>query len=833
MKKMLVTDFFREIKKNFGRFISIFFIVLIGTAFFAGLRSSGNAMRASADKYYKDTALMDIKAYSSLGLTGDDIASIAAIKNVDSITPNKTYDAVASFSDGDYSFRIISDTKKINKPYILTGKLPVNNNECLLDSDFANVRNINIGDKIIFKEENNENFSDNISESEFTVTGTGSLPYFSDNGRGNTLIGDGSLDAFIVVNDDIFKSDTYSECYIRVADTDGLSRFSDKYNSLVNDTADDIKKISDDLNSRRKSELVNNLIAMGIPAEMAENEIPDPTFYIDKCEEISCVKTYGDNAGRIDNLGNVLPVIFFLVAALVSLSAMTRLVDEGRTEMGTLKALGYKNSAIAMKYICYAMLATVTGSIIGIIIGEEFLPLLVVTSYQIVYTGLFTVATPFDMAEAVLALIAAAASTGIATVAASARALRSSPAALMRPIPPKSGKRVFMERLTPIWKRLSFSRKATVRNLTRYKKRFIMTVVGIGGCMGLLLIGFGLKDSITTVAEKQYISILKYDLIAAEKSDASDDEKAELEKVLKGDKDISDFEKVFMKKVTLKSESDKLDVYLIVPSDTDKINDFITLADRKSGRVYDFPENGAYLTEKAGKLLKITDGDFLKLDITGTGNKNIKINNIIENYTEHYIFMSPDYYKDLFGEEVNYNSYLINYINEDIDETALGRCLLNYNACAGLSFTSSTSKSIDDMVTVLNQVIVILILCSGALAFVVLYNLNSINIMERRRELATLKVLGFYDSEVAAYVYRENVILTIFGIIFGVIFGIFLHHFVVSTVETDEMMFGTAVSFGSIIYSIIITAAFAVAVNLVMYFSLKKIDMIESLKSVE
>lgn len=199
---------------------------------------------------------------------------------------------------------------------------------------------------------------------------------------------------------------------------------------------------------------------MGIPTELAEEEIPDPTFYIDKCEDISCVKTYGDNAGRIDNLGNVLPVIFFLVAALVSLSAMTRLVDEGRTEMGTLKALGYKNSAIAMKYICYAMLATVTGSIIGIIIGEEFLPLLVVTSYQIVYTGLFTVATPFDMAEAVLALIAAAASTGIATVAASARALRSSPAALMRPIPPKSGKRVFMERLTPIWKRLSFSRKA-------------------------------------------------------------------------------------------------------------------------------------------------------------------------------------------------------------------------------------------------------------------------------------------------------------------------------------------------------------------------------------
>ncbi len=833
MKKMLVTDFFREIKKNFGRFISIFFIVLIGTAFFAGLRSSGNAMRASANKYYKETALTDIKAYSSLGLTGDDIASIAAIKNVDSITPNKTYDAVASFYDGDYSFRIISDAKKINKPYILSGKLPVNNNECLLDSDFANVRNINIGDKIIFKKESNENFSDNISENEFTVTGTGSLPYFSDNGRGNTLIGDGSLDAFIVVNNDVFNSDTYSECYIRVADTDGLSRFSDKYNSLVNDTADDIKKISDDLNSRRKSELVNNLVAMGIPTELAEEEIPDPTFYIDKCEDISCVKTYGDNAGRIDNLGNVLPVIFFLVAALVSLSAMTRLVDEGRTEMGTLKALGYKNSAIAMKYICYAMLATVTGSIIGIIIGEEFLPLLVVTSYQIVYTGLFTVATPFDMAEAVLALIAAAASIGIATVAASARALRSSPAALMRPIPPKSGKRVFMERLTPIWKRLSFSRKATVRNLTRYKKRFIMTVVGIGGCMGLLLIGFGLKDSITTVAEKQYISILKYDLIAAEKSDASDDEKAELEKVLKGDKDISDFEKVFMKKVTLKSESDKLDVYLIVPSDTDKINNFITLADRKSGKAYDYPENGVDLTEKAGKLLSIKAGDSVSLDITGTGNKDIKINNIIENYTEHYIFMSPDYYKDLFGEEVNYNSYLINYINDDIDETALGRCLLNYNACAGLSFTSSTSKSIDDMVTVLNQVIVILILCSGALAFVVLYNLNSINIMERRRELATLKVLGFYDSEVAAYVYRENVILTIFGIIFGVIFGIFLHHFVVSTVETDEMMFGTAVSFGSIIYSIIITAAFAVAVNLVMYFSLKKIDMIESLKSVE
>ena len=536
----------------------------------------------------------------------------------------------------------------------------------------------------------------------------------------------------------------------------------------------------------------------------------------------------------MDSLGNVFPVIFFLVAALVSLTAMTRMVDENRMSMGILKALGFKSSAIAGKYIAYALLATVSGGLIGVALGERFLPLLIIKSYGTLFRGLPYCFTPINYEQAFLALIAAIISTVAATLISALSQLFENPSSLMRPLPPSSGRRVFLERIGFIWKRLSFTGKATVRNLARYKKRLIMTVVGIGGCMGLLLVGFGLKDSINEIAKKQYIKIFTYDASITLNSKASEAEKEEVAKAAASYKGVSEEIKIEFFAVDLTHGDKVRNTYLFVPEDTKKIKDFLTLKDRTTGVEYSFPSgDGAYISEKTAKMLGVKVGDSVDIVRDEKKKVTVKIEKIVENYVFHYLFMSPSLYKKLYKEEPDYNTLNIKFDRSKVDEGDLGSRLLSISGCSGVSFVDELEENIDRMLKVLDLVTFVLIAAAGLLAFVVLYNLNSINVLERKREIATLKVLGFYDKEVAAYVYRENIILTVFGIIAGVVFGTILHQYVIVTVEVDLMMFGRNIGLHSYLMSSLITIGFSILVNIVMYFMLKKIDMTTSLKSVE
>ena len=404
----------------------------------------------------------------------------------------------------------------------------------------------------------------------------------------------------------------------------------------------------------------------------------------------------------------------------------------------------------------------------------------------------------------------------------------------MRPLPPSSGRRVLLERAGFIWKKLNFTRKATIRNLARYKKRLIMTVVGIGGCMGLLLVGFGLKDSINEIAKKQYIRIFTYNANVTLNSKASEKEKAEVVKAATNYKGVDETLRIQFLAVDL-THGDKIrNTNLFVPEDVNKVKDFLTLKSRTTGEEYKFPTgDGAYISEKTAKMLDVNEGDSVYITRDGKKQVEVKIEKIVENYVFHYIFLSPALYQKLYGEKPDYNTLNLKFDRNKLNEAKLGTDLLSYAGCSGISFVNELQENIDRMLKVLDLVTLVLILAAGLLAFVVLYNLNSINILERKRELATLKVLGFYDNEVAQYVYRENILLTIFGIMAGLVFGTILHQYVIVTVEVDLMMFGRTISLTSYVFSGLITIGFSVIVNWVMYFMLKKIEMTTSLKSVE
>ena len=570
-----------------------------------------------------------------------------------------------------------------------------------------------------------------------------------------------------------------------------------------------------------------------VDGEQELKDLEKPEWYVMDREDVTSAKGFADDAERIDNIGQVFPWIFFLVAALISLTTMTRMVEEQRQQIGTLKALGYRDGAIAMKYLCYAMLATVTGAVIGVVIGEKLFPWVIMNAYGMLYLGLPEYLTPLNWEQGLLAILTSIACTGLATLFSCWREMRAKPSELMRPEPPKNGRRVLLERVTILWKHLSFTQKSTVRNLFRYKKRFFMTVIGIGGCMGLMLVGFGLQDSITAIAKNQFVELFTYQAAVVVNSESKEQKDALREQAEMFDGMGSTLE-MFAQNVELTAGDESMSAIMEVPQDPSVVDQFFTFRDRRSKESYEFPEDGIAISEKTAKMLGVSVGDTIKVGEENKEGREVTISIIIENYVEHYIFMAPSLYESVWQETPDYNQILMKYEDtSDRYEENLGQMMIEQDGVVGVTFVSDLEAEIDDMLQALNIVIVVLIVSAGLLAFVVLYNLNNINITERKRELATLKVLGFYDMEVAEYVYRENVILTILGILAGAGIGLALHQYIIHTVEVDMMMFGRTVFPRSYLFSGLLTLVFSLFVNYMMYYRLKKIDMIESLKSVE
>ena len=564
------------------------------------------------------------------------------------------------------------------------------------------------------------------------------------------------------------------------------------------------------------------------------SELEIPIWYVTNRNDLPGYEEFGSNADRVGAIGNVFPVIFFLVAALVSLTTMTRMVEEQRVQIGTLKALGYSKTAIASKYLVYALLATVGGSIVGVLIGEKVFPWVIIYAYKIIYPNLDAMEIPYRVEYALLASGLALLCTLAATMLSCYKELAAHPAELMRPMAPKQGKRVLLERIGFLWKHLSFTQKSTCRNLFRYKKRFFMTIFGIGSCMALLIVGFGLRDSIVHIADIQYSQIQRYDGMLQIHEDAAEEEMIQLSQYLNETEDIDGYVDVSMKTMDVTANGLKRTPYVVVPKSVEELKDFIVFQNRRTGEQYTFDENSVILTEQLADHLGVSEGDEIWLTSTDGEEVAVEVTHVVENYMMHYIYMSPEKYEAVFGENPEYSMLLIRLTEKGKEnQEAIGKELLDFPAAFAINYVSENKAQIENMLGSLNIVIVVLILSAGLLAFVVLYNLNNININERRRELATLKVLGFFDPEVAAYVYRENIFLTIIGAFLGVVLGAILHRFVIVTVEVDQVMFGRSVSIFSYLISGGLTCAFSAIVNYVMYFKLKAIDMVESLKSIE
>ena len=623
---------------------------------------------------------------------------------------------------------------------------------------------------------------------------------------------------------------------------DGEKEITDNEKKLQ-DAAKDLKKGEKDLADGKKEyedakkDAEDEIAENQQKLDDAKKELEDlemPEWMVTDREELPEYTDYGDNADRLRNIGQVFPVIFFLVAALISLTTMTRMVEEQRTQIGTLKALGYKKSAIAAKYICYAFFATLLGSVLGMLIGEKIIPYIIITAYGIMYHNVAnTISIDYQPGFALIASTASVVCTVGATLFASGKELQETPASLMRPPAPKEGKRVLLERLTFIWKHLSFSWKSTIRNLFRYKKRLIMTVFGIAGSMGLMLVGFGIQDSISDIAAIQYRELQHYDGMVIEDSDATEEEHAELFEYMKENEQIAHCNRVQMTKISAPKGSSNISIYLFVPESLSEFAKDVTLKNRITGETYELTDEGAAISEKTASLLGLKVGDMIPLK-KGDKEYKVRVAVITENYMSHYLYMTPRVYEQTFGEMPEYENIVFTMQEDCKDDLEMAgtRILANPGALS-ISYTSSLASQVDRMLSTLDAVILVLIVSAGMLAFVVLYNLNNINITERQRELATLKVLGFYDGEVSQYVLRENVILTVLGIMFGAVFGILIHRYVITTVEVDAVMFGRNIKPLSFLYSGILTSIFSIVVNGVMHFKLKTIDMVESLKSVE
>lgn len=563
------------------------------------------------------------------------------------------------------------------------------------------------------------------------------------------------------------------------------------------------------------------------------SEIESPTWYILDRNSNAGYVSFIQDTKSIANIGKVFPIVFFIVATLISLTSMTRMVEEQRMQIGTLKALGYNKLQITSKYIIYASLACIIGGTLGMCIGFVILPKIIWMMYEMMYQ-LPDISISFNLKYGGIGIILICVCILGATIYTVLKELVNSPAILMRPKAPKVGNRVFLEKIHFIWKHLNFSHKVTVRNIFRYKKRFYMTIIGILGCTALILTGFGIKDSVKKIIPNQFEKVFQYDMQINLKDSLEETQRREYISSLEQKDEIEKVAEVYMTSASAINGNNKEDVQIIVPEDENKLDEIISINDVKKKEKVNLRENEICLTDKAAQLLEVKKGDTITLKNTDENEVQIKISNIVENYVSHYVYMSKQTYENIYKKDYTTNVVLTKNIDMTIEEQdTLASEIMNQNEVASVSNILSMIEQIDDMMSLLNYVVVVLIVSAGLLAFVVLYNLANVNISERIRELATIKVLGFYDREVYDYVARETIILTAIGIVLGLVAGYFLNYYIMGTCEINMLRFSKTINPISYVYAALITIVFTIIVNIATYFALKKIDMIENLKTVE
>lgn len=819
MKTKLLKHIFMKIKDNYKRFLSLICMAFLGVGFYAGIQSSSPDMLKTLDNFYDENNVYDISVISNVGLTEDDLLKLSKIKNVELAINIQEKDTYLEIEENNYVVKLIEYNSQMNNVYIKEGRLPKNNNEVSVDNALLENNNLKLGDNIT------------IDGKKYSIVGNVISPLYFSAERPNSNLGSGKVDYYIYVYNGSLDLEAYSNIYITVKGAKKYLTNSDSYKKLINNVKKYIDLIKDKQQDIRYDELYSDIIETsemyGISID--ESNFIKPKWYIYDRLDNTSYKELINASDNLKKIGNIFPIIFFAISVLVSLISMMRMIEEDRVENGTLKSLGYNSFHITLKYVIYSLLATTIGSSVGAIFGSYMIPSVIWNIYKKIFfipKFIYLLKSDYNALGLWICILCICGTSVIVCI----KNLREVPANLMRPKAPKSGKKILLERINFIWKKLKFSDKITIRNIFRYKSRVITTVLGIAGCTSLILAGFGLKDSIKDVTDFQFNNIIKYDKLLMTNESIN---QIDIEKELLNDDKVENFTNVNTQNIKVLFNDEEQEVTMITPDDFNSISKSISLIDLKTNNVIDnISDNSCIISEKTAKLLDIDVGDKISLLDNDNNKYDIKVSYIIKNYINQYLYINKNTYNNLFN---NYkiNSVLISLKDKDKNSKEFDKKYISNGYALTIVDNDDMKNSMNDMLGSIDSIVAILIIAAASLAFVVLYNLSNINISERKREIATLKVLGFYPSEVDKYINRETVLLTILGIGIGLLFGSYLSHFIISTCEPDYIMFDRHVYTLSYFYSLFITVIFTIIVTIVTHFNLKKINMVTSLKNVE
>lgn len=819
MKTKLLKHIFMKIKDNYKRFLSLICMAFLGVGFYAGIQSSSPDMLKTLDNFYDENNVYDISVISNVGLTEDDLLKLSKIKNVELAINIQEKDTYLEIEENNYVVKLIEYNSQMNNVYIKEGRLPKNSNEVSVDNALLENNNLKLGDNIT------------IDGKKYSIVGNVISPLYFSAERPNSNLGSGKVDYYIYVYNGSLDLEAYSNIYITVKGAKKYLTNSDSYKKLINNVKKDIDLIKDKQQDIRYDELYSDIIETGemYGISIDESKFIKPKWYIYDRLDNTSYKELINASDNLKKIGNIFPIIFFAISVLVSLISMMRMIEEDRVENGTLKSLGYNSFHITLKYVIYSLLATTIGSSVGAIFGSYMIPNVIWNIYTKIFfipKFIYLLKSDYNALGLWICILCICGTSVIVCI----KNLREVPANLMRPKAPKSGKKILLERINFIWKKLKFSDKITIRNIFRYKSRVITTILGIAGCTALILAGFGLKDSIKDVTDFQFNNIIKYDKMLMTNDSIN---QIDIEKELLNDDKVENYTNVNTQNIKVLFNDEEQEVTMITPEDFNDISKSISLIDLKTNNIIDnISDNSCIISEKTAKLLDIDVGDKISLLDNDNNKYDIKVSYIIKNYINQYLYINKNTYNNLF-KDYKINSILISLKDEDKNSKDFDKKYISDGYALTIVDNDDIKSSMNDMLSSIDSIVAILIIAAASLAFVVLYNLSNINISERKREIATLKVLGFYPSEVDKYINRETVLLTILGIGIGLLFGSYLSHFIISTCEPDYIMFDRHVYTLSYFYSLFITVIFTIIVTIVTHFNLKKINMVTSLKNVE
>lgn len=825
MNRAYWKDIWRSVTKGKKRFISIALIATLGVTMMCGLRAACVDLRYSADAFFDEQNLFDIRVLSTMGLTDEDVGALkgpGSVKDADGGYSETVYTQVEGMRRS-IEVRTLSE-KKFNQPYLLEGKLPTQEDEIVITENFKNQSGKGVGDEIALDEE-----AEYLKSDTYTITGIiiDAMDINSSEGAMG-FRSTATTDYVGYVVPEAADSEIYTVVYLSLKGVEELNCYTDEYEQEVERVVKKIEsEIKDDREQARYDEVYGEVMSEWGSAVAAMGNIDMPKWYVQDRSSLSGYSNIKSDANSIQAIGDVFPVLFLTVAILISLTTITRMVEEERGLIGTYKALGFTNSEIRRKYIIYAATACLIGGLLGDIGGYIVLPSIIFIVFRVMYI-LPEYAFRFDVLYGLGGILLFEVGILAATAYACKKALKKTPAKLMRPKSPKAGSRVLLERIPFIWKRLSFLNKVTARNLFRYKKRLFMTVFGITGCMALLLCGFTIKNTITEMMPQQYQNIYQYDMMAV--VSAGDFEN--LSNTLENDEEIEDYVSARIESIEIMNEEgQKESVQLMAVPEGGMLDSYICLRDEEENE-FELKDGEIFVTRNAAKILGVGEGDTVTLQNLDLVEVEAPITRIVENYLGNMIYMTEATYTELF-ETYEINGALVHFSDACEDQAEYTDELTRQEGILSAMSTQAMEDEFEPAFALINMVVYVILVLAALLAFVVLFTLSNTNISERVRELATIKVLGFYYHEVHSYVNKETLILTAIGILCGMPAGLALGRYLMGILEFPSLEFYIILYPESYLYAGAITLIFALIVNVITNRTLDKINMVEALKSVE